>query len=218
MARADQHRRTRRRGAALLAVAALTLAGCGGEAITDLAFEGGEREEQSFTVEQPVEAVDLEIGAGEIDVVGEDRSTVEGEVTLQWRGDRPELTEEVRDGTLVLRQDCSQCGFQYTVQVPADVDLTLAAATGSIDGRGLRGESVAVDVGTGDVDLTFDAAPRDVVVEAGTGDVDIEVPDEPYDVTTDVGVGDTSVDVNQSGDADRSITVEVGVGQAAIER
>ncbi|MGW4796617.1 hypothetical protein ACWEPC_29775 [Nonomuraea sp. NPDC004297] len=90
-------------------------------------------------------------------------------------------------------------------------DLYARIGTGSFDGDDLGGERADVEVGSGDVRLTFHKKPSDVRAVVRTkGDVMVAVPPSPYDVTAEGA--NTSIDLRQSPGASRRITASAPDG------
>lgn len=97
--------------------------------------------------------------------------------------------------------------------------LGLHTGTGSIEGHGLLAADAWVDVGTGDVSLTWDGAASlaAVTIDVGTGSVDLRVPEGAYDLRLSAGVGDVSVaELQDREDASGRIDVDVGTGDVDV--
>lgn len=80
-----------------------------------------------------------------------------------------------------------------------DVDVTnttgrlwVRTTTGGITGAGLRCCQVEVQATSGDIDLGFAAAPRQLTAKTGARNVDIAIPDDDtYRVVVETSAGDT---------------------------
>lgn len=96
-------------------------------------------------------------------------------------------------------------------------DVYVRTGSGHVEAVDLRGEHADVEVGSGDVDLSFREPPTDVrAVIRTAGDVFVRVPDEPvfYDVTT--GAPRVYVDVRRDPSSPRTIVAETAEGRIDI--
>lgn len=93
--------------------------------------------------------------------------------------------------------------------------LVLSVGTGDIEGEELAGPAASAELGTGDISLDFEPqAPLETVaIEIGTGSVELQVPDGAYDLDLQTGTGEVSTDdLRHEAGADRRIAVSVGTG------
>jgi hypothetical protein len=96
-------------------------------------------------------------------------------------------------------------------------DVYVRSGSGHVEAVGLRGEHADVEVGVGDVNLSFREPPTDVrAVVRTAGDVLVRVPDERvfYDVTT--GAPRVYVDVRRDPSSPRTIVAETAEGRIDI--
>ncbi|MBB6546313.1 hypothetical protein HD593_001108 [Nonomuraea rubra] len=94
-------------------------------------------------------------------------------------------------------------------------DLWVRTGTGNVDGDGLRSSRADVEVGSGDVKLTFRSAPSEVKAVVRTaGDVTMYVPPSLYDVTAEGA--NTTLDVKRSSGASRKITMRATEGFVSV--
>ncbi|GAA3712580.1 hypothetical protein GCM10022224_092680 [Nonomuraea antimicrobica] len=94
-------------------------------------------------------------------------------------------------------------------------DLWARTETGSIRGMNLSGRRADVEVGWGNVSLTFAGVPAEVrAVVRTVGDVDLTVPDNLYAVTT--SAANITLDVRRDADAPRKITAEAPKGSVSV--
>lgn len=96
--------------------------------------------------------------------------------------------------------------------------LTTNASSGDISASGLTGETVDAEASSGDIQLTFAAAPGDVEASASSGDVTLLLPDDgtAYRVETEVSSGDEAIDVPIQPDAANVLSVETSSGDISI--
>ncbi|GAA4980822.1 hypothetical protein HD597_011764 [Nonomuraea thailandensis] len=94
-------------------------------------------------------------------------------------------------------------------------DLWVRTGTGRVDGDRLRSERADVEVGSGNVELTFRSAPSQVKATVRTtGDVRMHVPPSLYAVTAEGA--NTTLDVKMSPNASRKITVRAPDGLVSV--
>jgi DUF4097 and DUF4098 domain-containing protein YvlB len=98
-------------------------------------------------------------------------------------------------------------------------DLRLESSSGDLEASTLGAAGVVAKTRSGDVDLTFDAAPSSVQAESRSGDVAIEVPSggDVYRVDTDTSSGDQSTTVTTDPASPRSITAKSSSGDVSVE-
>ncbi|WP_233515087.1 DUF4097 family beta strand repeat-containing protein [Marinitenerispora sediminis] len=90
--------------------------------------------------------------------------------------------------------------------------LTLRSDNGELRGSGVRSARVAVESRSGEIHLSFAAAPARVVAAAENGAVTIELPDTAYDVTTATDNGAVRSDVAQDPGSPHAVTVRTDNG------
>lgn len=96
--------------------------------------------------------------------------------------------------------------------------LVLRTTSGDIAGSGLRSAEVDVQVGSGDVDLSFAAAPDELTVATVRGDLTLDVPrDGRYQVRVETSTGSQDIDVVHDPDATRMINVRTTSGDVRIQ-
>jgi hypothetical protein len=192
---------------------------------------------------QPISALSVTTTTGDVSIsVGATGSPVVVRRVLQWSFGTASSVESVTDGRLDVTARCSigfglgSCDVGYEITVPPGLALQLSSHTGDVDTAGpigdltvsnhtgdveVRGAAAAradVSTSTGNVNLSFVTAPRDVLVRASTGDVGIVVPSDgtSYDVRTAASTGDESVTVPNSPGADRRIDVGTSTGDIDV--
>ncbi|MET7336233.1 hypothetical protein [Nonomuraea sp. NPDC005650] len=89
------------------------------------------------------------------------------------------------------------------------------SGTGNVDARGLDVEGADVEIGSGNVDLSFISAPTSVKAVVRTvGNVNLDLPTTVYDVTAE-GV-DTEIDVDRNPASLRKIVAKAPKGRVSV--
>lgn len=89
------------------------------------------------------------------------------------------------------------------------------SGSGTIEARGLYGDQVDVETGSGDVDMNFIIPPQKVrAVARAMGNVSVSVPPSDYDVT--VEGRNTSVEIEKSPDSSRKINALAPLGSVSV--
>lgn len=144
------------RHAVVLAAAALMLllVGCGEDLLDETAPTT--RESDSLVFDEPVDRINIDSAAGDIEIVRSETGGVTVERTFRYSGDhRPDTTQSLSGGTLTLRANCSgrvRCAVDYVVGAPADVALDLDSASGDVSITDVVG-AIEVNSASGNVRL-----------------------------------------------------------------
>ena len=220
---------------ALFAILPL-IAGCG--ALGKIGAGSHNPPASVFTVSARVTAVVINGGSGSIDVTGSSRSTVSVSQQATY-SDKPPTAAHVLNGTtLTLSYTCPAefvCGVSYTVQVPADVTVTVATGTGTVTLTSLAGTVTArADAGlitaadmrspvasfksnAGGVIATYSAVPRSVTAATNVGPITLSVPGSAeYRLSTHTVVGTSTVTVRRSTSSAHSITASSDLGSITV--
>ena len=141
------------------------------------------------------DALVVDSDAGEV-VVHTARGTPSARLT--WHDDdRPDVTAEVVDRTLIVTVDCPEgafeCAASLDLPVPMDTDVLVGVGVGRVTVKGVNGPSIEVGTGVGDV--TVDGRAPRIVLASGTGDVEVRDRIAPAWLTADTGVGSVLVEV-----------------------
>ena len=173
--------------------------------------------------------IELHVGVGEVEVIGEDRHDVAVEIRLaEWgddrrsferwagrydatarrRGDR--LRVDVRGPRFLLREDVD---IAVTVRVPRALPLEVDMAIGSLAVRGVQ-RPLELKLGIGEVDLDMpQAGVRDVKVALGIGEASLEAQGRRrMETATVFGSGLRW----SEGRGDVPVSVRLGVGEVAV--
>lgn len=198
-------------------------------------------EQTRSTITNPVRKLVIDGDVGDIAV----RAGLTGDVMVQrkdaWTVDRPSISERYADGVLTIKTKCAgftqvlRCRSDLTLDVPPEVDVTIAAQEGDIDLRGLSGRTdVRTDRGDirthrlepvtvraesqgGDVSLDLFGQPARTEAESDGGDVHVTVPYGPYRVDATADTGDVKVEgVIRDDLAPQRIAVLTKVGDVTV--
>jgi hypothetical protein len=94
-----------------------------------------ERFSDEATVTEEIATVELDDPRGSVTVIGDDDATeVSISRTLRYRGERPEGETHEVDGDVLVLSGCGRrCSVEYTIEVPARVDVRGSTANGRIE-------------------------------------------------------------------------------------
>ncbi len=186
------------------------------------------------TISQAVElggaesvAVEIEMGAGELDVTSGADDLLDAAFTLNVPDWEPEVDYAVRNGNgrLTIKQPSAdtmniptnvryEWDIQLNDEVPLDLQINVGASAGMIDLSGLNLQSLDLRSGAGDVSVRLgDTALKTAVVDAGVGRLVLDLSGEwQHDAAIDVntGIGDLTVRVPR--DVDVEINTDLGIG------
>lgn len=234
----------RRNGVVIVIVVAAVLAvlTAGGMWVwKNLGFGPSNSQTQEKRYEHAIDALTVDIDAGEIKLIADSQDDViTVERRLQWNGAKPKPSQEWDGDTLVIEQSgCTfGCNINYTIHLPADVDVdartgagdvTVVELAGKIDVRTGAGDVTATAVESAEIDAKSSAGnvgvdcaavPRKVKADSDAGDVDVLLPrgDETYRVKADTEFGEPVVEVNAAGpDSDGSITAHSSAGDVTVD-
>lgn len=186
----------------------------------------------------PIERIEIEVGAGQVEVVA--RDSVDGrdvstdvDLLARLHGSHARLRSEVRGTTLHIESECaslfSTCKVDLNLIVPPAVSVDVGTGSGDVWIESTQGSANA-DTGSGSVtfngvvgarlegstgsgDVIFKRASADVVV-ADTGSGDVVALSATFDnVDVDTGSGDVSLDL---GNRATRIDVDTGSGDVGL--
>lgn len=192
-------------------------------------------EVNSYGVSGSVSTLDLDSRAGEVEVRTGSGSVSVTE-TVRYRKSKPQPTHELRNGTLVLRNDgCAYCSVDYVVELPANAtvkvhtdagairltgltgDVTVDTTAGEIDGTDLGSAHTTVTSRAGAIKLRYQSAPSTVDAKTSAGAVEIHVPGtDTYAVDTGTKAGDTTIGVATDPAAPRKISAHTTAGAITV--
>lgn len=161
--------------------------------------------------------------------------------TTEWGLLSPEVEVDTEGSTTTLEADCpdaffaNSCSTDWTVVVPEDVDVEIQEGVGAVTVEGVAGD-VDVNAGVGDVRISEATAgsisaelgvgslwieaiepPQDVRGRVGVGGLAVQLPDTvSYDIHARGGVGEVRNDLGSDPGADRTVTLEGGVGEVTV--
>src|SRR5512145_1357013 len=96
---------------------------------------------EEFTIEDPVSELHVDLGAGDIQVVGADVEEIR--VAASVTGSSNHLGHEITHGRLRLYNDCvsqSECGADVLVTMPAQATLNLKTGAGDVAMTSMQGD------------------------------------------------------------------------------
>ncbi|MGI9824625.1 DUF4097 family beta strand repeat-containing protein [Agromyces sp. Marseille-Q5079] len=148
---------------AVAVAAALTFSGCG-------LLAPPERFSDDETLDAQVHTVEIDEPAGSVIVKGSgEGADLEVERTVSYRGERTVgATFEVDDGVLVLSGCGRNCVVDYTIELPAGVDVRGATSNGAIELTGVN----EVDVSTNNGRIELDDVTGAIEVETSNGRIE----------------------------------------------
>ena len=225
---------------AKIVILALLAAGAGACVAT------GELREETQTVElgkaESVE-LDLDIGAGELIILGGARELMEGYFAYNIDRWKPEIDYSVAGSRGMLKVKQGECHgmpigntrnkweISLSNDVPLDIDVDFGAGEGDLDLRGLILNSVKLDMGVGELTLDLSGEQKqsvDVSIDGGVGSATIYLPvDVGVRVKVDGGIGSVNASgmikkrdayVNDAyGKTEVTIDVDVDAGIGSID-
>ncbi|MBD0843378.1 MULTISPECIES: hypothetical protein [unclassified Streptomyces] len=201
---------------AVAAAVLATLSGCD----ADDAF-GNDRSnaESSYTVTEPVRALDLDTKGGHVELIATEADTVKVTEKLSYSDDKPATSHKVADGELrLIGAGCNtgDCSVSYRIELPAGTELRVDSGGGHITGEELAGPARLRTEG-GHVDVSFVKAPDRIYAASGGGDITVQVPSGPYAVSVDAQGGKSETAVDNDPSAERKIDARSDGGDVEIK-
>lgn len=96
-------------------------------------------------------------------------------------------------------------------------DVSLRTASGDVNAEDLATETAQAVTSSGDVELDFRLAPRDVDAATASGDVDVSVPrGQTYRVEADTGSGDDTIGVRTDPASQRIVRARTSSGDVSV--
>ncbi len=223
----------------LVLLTALLLPGC--MLVVDATGDGETVLLDDYSFSEVVTAIQTDVDSGRIEVLPADGDVTEVEVEIVYEGDTPEYGVRVVDGALLIDLDCPALAFTcegtFVIRMPvaAHASIGLGAGdvvvedragnveidlgTGSVGCAGLTVEHARVEVGSGQVELAFDAAAAlsSASVDVAAGDAELWVPGGAYDIDATSAMGSVSIEgVDHVAGAERTIQAAVSAGNVSI--
>jgi hypothetical protein len=198
-------------------------------------------EEHASHTEEYTQLSGVEVAndVGDIELSAADGDALEVHRETTWRGQEPDVTEELRGDVLAIEGECDQtpftffgsdqCEVEFALQVPASVDAEVRNAVGEIhldgleggidiesnvgdvEGVNLRAASTEVDSDVGSVKLEYAQVLGDIDVSTETGDIEILVPDDgtTYAVVFESSIGSQDIGIATASDASADYMIQV---------
>lgn len=96
-------------------------------------------------------------------------------------------------------------------------NFVLDSASGDVAGAALSGDRVRAETASGDVDLAFQRAPRDVDASTASGDVHVSLPKgEAYNVVAESDSGDDVTEVSDDPESPRRVRAGTSSGDVTV--
>src|SRR5215210_3777167 len=163
-----------------------------------------ERRVTSYTVRGSLDAIALDLGDADAEIVGgRDEPVVEVRRTDRFAFDQPAAGgREVSDGVLRLRSRCapailSSCSATYRLIVPNNVPVTVRTGSGDVQLAGFRG-SARIETKTGDVAAVVPPGRYRIDADSDDGERTVRgllsVDDAPFQILALSGAGDVQVE------------------------
>ena len=225
-------------GVLTLAVLVLAIAGVAASATSETTAR-----EDSFAAAH-LDALDVELQAGTVRVVVEDREAV-AVTTRLTSGRWADATADVAlaDGRLSVVGGCtralffSRCRTEHEIALPpataARIQVTATAGhveidgfagsveatstAGSIDLSRFSGDSALLETAAGAITVDARTAPRALEATTAAGRITVTVPDEAYRVSADTVAGRVAVRVREDDAADRALTLRSTAGSITVD-
>ncbi|MCL4793763.1 MAG: hypothetical protein KJZ84_04340 [Bryobacteraceae bacterium] len=184
--------------------------------------------EESETVEltqAEIVQVELQLGAGKIEVEGGADNLMEAdfrynipswkpEIHFEETGFRGRLTVKQGSGSAIMGKATNEWRVRLSDKAPIDLEVTCGAGDGRLDLRGMNLRSVNVKMGAGRVDLDLRSEYQrdfDVNMEGGVGDATIHLPRGlPVEAQARGGIG--KIDVRGLTKEEDNLWVSAGSG------
>ncbi|MFD4422502.1 DUF4097 domain-containing protein [Agromyces sp. NPDC058484] len=208
---------------AMVALGVGTLAGCA-------LLAPVERFSDSATVQEEIRTIELEDPKGNVTIRGVDAADdVSIERTVSYRGDRPDGETHAVDGDTLVLGGCGRgCSVEYTIELPAGVDVRGSNSNGAIEVSGV-GE-VEAQTSNGRIELEEIAGGIDVETSNGriigrdlngdgvrastsNGPIELEL-GEPQDVAASTSNGSIELTVPAAG---YRVSTETSNGRTDVE-
>jgi hypothetical protein len=202
-----------------------------------------ERRVTSYTVRGSLDAIALDLGDADAEIVGgRDEPVVEVRRTDRFAFGHPASNARtLSDGVLRLRSRCAPtaigtCATSYRLSVPNNVPISVVTGSGDVELSGFRGSArIATRTGdiaassfcgflldaraeSGNVSATAACAPERLELRSRTGDVRGVVPPGRYRVDAESDEGSRTVSgIDEVEDAPFQILALSGAGDVQVE-
>jgi hypothetical protein len=189
----------------------------------------------SFTVTDPVTAVQVDASGGSIRVDAGQGSGIQVTESVQYDDSVPAVSHPVDGGKLTLKDPSCNCRINYTLLVPPSLAVTLDSHGGNIDladisgtvdasssggrlnGTGLAARTVRARGGGGDIDLRFVSQPALVDADSSGGSVSVRLPSAgAYAVSADTAGGGETVKVHRDKASPHQVRLHSSGGSISV--
>ncbi|MEF9941790.1 MAG: DUF4097 family beta strand repeat-containing protein [Lachnospiraceae bacterium] len=180
--------------------------------------------------EYPIEELEIEIGAGELDI-----RPYDGTAIIVNTGSSNHTKTSVTDNILLIENHVKKLNSSHHIKksiiyIPKQVRLIstdISAGAGEINIEGLCTEELVVSCKTGDVTITGGII-QDIGIESTVGDITVNFNGKETDYNYDLscGIGDLKVngqewsgirpDFQMDNNAAKEMMIECGIGDVAV--
>jgi Putative adhesin len=173
MGEAPPPQRTRRGGpTVVVAVIAVVLIALGALSLISVAFQRTERSTRTFS---GVDAIEVEVNSGDVEVTASGRDDVQVEQTVRRSLQGPRTEARLRGGVLLLSGRClsfwfGNCSVDYRIQAPAGTRVKARSSSGDLATTGLES---GVDLQTSSGDVRARQVVGTVSAVTSSGDVSV---------------------------------------------
>ena len=225
----------------VVASCAITLA-AGAIGMTALWVATSGTRSASYPIAGPLLGIEIDVGHGDVEILGGGRSTVHVRRTEHYAYDHgPQERLALEGGVLKIRSVCASlaigtCSADYSLAIPDNVSVTIRAAHGDVRLLGYHGSAyvtttrggIAVDefcgfvlqatADRGDIDVATACAAEQLELRSERGDVTAVVPPGRYQVDADANGGRATVrGLVAAADAPWRIQALSGSGNVTVE-
>ncbi|HBX37827.1 MAG TPA: hypothetical protein DEG76_11285 [Pseudohongiella sp.] len=172
-----------------------------------------------------IDRLDIDTNVGTLLIEQSQSDSIEVEVTIKaedhgwslgWFSDEPDLSQidiesRIRAGELNLGLDEDDISADWIIRIPDLERVSIDLGVGTVEIAGINSEfDIHVGVGTIDIETSRSSTGR-ISASAGVGDTRVRGAAE-----TDSQRALVSSDTSATGDGDKDLTAEVGVGDVRI--
>lgn len=224
----------------LMLSTAVALTGC--SVSLDLGDDATTRTEREVVAVDAHTRIEVNTANGEVTVRSAETDEIEIVATLR-EADEGDATYRIEtdDDAVIVTGECDggwldPCSVGFEIDVPADLDVTVATDNGAIeldriagrvdletdngaiDAVALRSDDIRASTDNGAIDLDVVAPPDSVDAHTDNGAVTVRLPDDgvAYDVDADSDNGSVSIDVRTDPESDRRIVIRTDNGRIDV--
>ena len=149
---------------------------------------------ETRVVTDSVRSLDVETGAGSVEVVRGPRLVLHETTSYRGSGDAPHADHELDgDALKVSSPHCSDCDTSFRIELPAGIALRASSGAGTVSAQEIDVPELRLRSDAGNVSASVVSPPSLIDAESDAGDVSLRVPEGRYAVDTDTDAGDEDV-------------------------